>query len=263
MYIDSHCHLYFDRFDEDRGEVIERARAAGFLHVMNIGIDVPTSQAAVALADEYPGFCYASVGLHPTDTEVEESELASILAQLEAIADENPAAVRAWGEIGMDYYWDKATPEKQDRAFRAQLDIAVRRDLPVIIHCRDAMEDTLAVVAEYRDKVRGVFHCFCGNGEDARRAVELGWHVSFAGNVTFPKAGDLREAALATPPDRMLLETDAPFLAPQPVRGKRNEPVHSLHTLEALAKLHEMDSEELGKITTRNTQALFGIASQV
>lgn len=256
-YVDSHAHLYFDRFDEDRSEVLARAREAGFVHVINVGIDVATSEAAIQLALENPGFCYASAGLHPNDTAHEPDELASILGQLEKLIEQHRDVVCAYGEIGLDYYWDHSPPEKQAVAFRAQLDLAEKHDLPVIIHCRDAMADTLPIVEEYGSRTRGVFHCFSGNAEEAKRSVELGWHVSFAGNVTFPKAPELREAAAVVPPDRLLLETDAPFLSPQAVRGQRNEPVHSLHTLEVLAETIGMSPEDLGAQTTANSCRLF------
>lgn len=256
-YVDSHAHLYFDKFDEDRAAVIERAREQGFVHIINVGTDATTSRAAIALAEEYPGFCYASVGLHPTDTAVTEDELAALIIDFEGLLDTHADRVCAIGEIGLDYYWDRATPEEQDRAFRVQMELAARRELPVIIHCRDALEDTFAIVREYEGRVTGVFHCFGGGAEDARQALDLGWHVSFAGNVTFPKATNLQEAAAVVPPEKMLLETDAPFLAPQAVRGKRNESVYSLHTLEYLAELHGVGRDRLGEITTANARRLF------
>ena len=258
-YIDSHCHLYFDRFDEDREEVIQRAKDAGFIHVINIGTDLNTSRACLDLAAQYPGFCYATVGLHPTDTAMSEVELAEVIAGLEVMLDEAPAVIRGIGETGLDYYWDKATPEEQHRAFHAQMQLAEARQLPIVIHCRDAMEDTLRVVTEYRDRVTGVFHCYGGDANQVEEVLALGWYVSFAGNVSYPKAQELRDAALKVPRDRLLLETDAPFLAPQTKRGKRNEPLYALGTLAALAEVHGVSSIELGRDTTENTRRLFSI----
>ena len=256
-FIDSHAHLYFDKFDADRSAVIARAKERGFVHIINIGTDPETSRAAIALATDYPGFCYATVGLHPTDAEMPAEKLAEVIRDFEGLLDAHADCVCAVGEIGLDYYWDRATPEAQDRAFRAQMDLAERRQLPVVIHCRDAMDDTLVVVREYEGRVTGVFHCFGSGAEDAKKALDLGWYVSFAGNVTFPKATELHEAAAVVPVEKLLLETDAPFLAPQPVRGKRNESAYSLHTLDYLANVHGMERDALGAITTANTRRLF------
>lgn len=257
--IDTHAHLYNTVFDPDREAVLARARAAGFTRVINIGTDLTTSRQAVEMARAHPGFLYATVGLHPTDTALSEGDLAACLEGLEQLATENRNVVRAIGEIGLDYYWDRSPPDAQQRAFRAQLALAARLDLPVVIHCREALADTLAMVAEHAPELRGVFHCFGGEARDAERAVELGWHVSFAGNVTYPKAVALREAASAVPVERLLLETDAPFLAPQPVRGKRCEPAHALHTLAALASLRGLPAEALAELTTRSAEQLFGL----
>lgn len=260
MYLDSHAHLYFDRFDEDRAQVIERTREAGFVSVINVGTDVRSSQLAIDLAVAHPGFCYAAVGLHPNETTKTQHPLEDTLSELERLADTHPQQVCAWGEIGLDYYWDSCTPQEQARSFRLQLAIAARRNLPVIIHCRDAMEDTLAIVAEFRNEVRGVFHCFGGNAEQALRAVDLGWWVSFAGNLTFPKATELREAASVVPVERLLLETDSPFLSPHPLRGQRCEPAFSLHTLRVLAELRGLEPTALGRTTTENARELFRLA---
>lgn len=258
-YIDSHAHLYFDRFDADRAEVIARARAAGFRAVMNIGIDLATARQALALADEYPGFCYATAGLHPTETEMSTEELHTALAALAQLVRAHPGAFVAVGEIGLDYHWDRATPAAQARAFRAQLALAEELALPVVIHCRDAMVETLAIVGEFASRVCGVFHCFAGTPEEAERVQALGWYLSFAGNVTYPKAREVQAAARAASPARLLLETDAPFLAPQVVRGQRNEPVFALHILDYLAELHATTSAALGALTTENARRLFRI----
>ena len=200
-------------------------------------------------------------GLHPTETEIEASVLESMVATFTELVEGARDIVVAIGEIGFDYYWDKATPEKQAVAFRRQLRLAEELELPVIIHCRDAWTDTLEVVAEVADRVPGVFHCFGGTPDEARRAIELGWYVSFAGNVSFPKAQELRDAAAIVPLDRLLLETDAPFLAAQPVRGQRNEPTFALHTAATLAKIHGTTVEELGARTTDNAERLFPFPS--
>ena len=257
--IDTHAHLYFDKFDDDRDAVIERARTRGFVAVINIGCDVATSQQCLDLAAEYPGFCYAAVGLHPNEAKMPESELASVVSKLEEMVAAHPKEVRAIGEIGLDTYWDRAPIEDQERAFIAQIELARRTERPIVIHCREAWPRTLEIIAAEAEGLTGVFHCFGGTPAEARRAVEIGWCVSFAGNVSYPKAQDLRDAAHEVPLDRMLLETDSPFLAPQPKRGKRNEPVYSLMTAETLSAVKQVEIDEVLAATTENARRLFGI----
>jgi TatD DNase family protein len=253
--IDSHAHLYFDRFDEDRDQVIARAREAGVEAVINIGIDVETSASCVELARQHEAF-YAAVGLHPTS---ELTALEPAVSALAAMARADRDRVVAVGEIGLDYYWKDVPPEVQKPRLEAQLDLALELGLPVIFHCRDALPD-LFTALERRDTLPpGVFHCFSGGADDARRALDLGFHVSFAGNVTYPKAEGLREAARVVPPERLLLETDAPFLAPQKRRGKRNEPAFLPFTAACLAELLGLPTDELAAITRRATEALFGL----
>jgi TatD DNase family protein len=255
--IDSHAHLYFDRFDDDRDEVIERARDAGFVSIVNIAVDEQTSLEVIELAKQYPGFCHGVVGVHPTHSGMSASELETTLGNIETLCDEHSQQIVGIGEIGLDYYWKDVSPEDQERAFIAQLDIARRRDLPVVIHCREAWSDTLDIIDRNGDGVTGVFHCFSGTVDEAGRAIGLGWCVSFAGNLTYPKAQDLRDAAAVVPLDRLLLETDSPFLSPQPVRGQRNEPMHSLHTADELARVHSTDRKTVLTATTSNSRSLF------
>ncbi len=255
--IDSHAHLYFDRFNDDREQVIQRAKEAGFVAIINIAVDEQTSQQVIELAQQNPGFCHAVVGVHPTHSGMPASELETTLANIEALCDEHPQSIVGIGEIGLDYYWKDVSPEDQERAFIAQLEIARRRKLPVVIHCREAWPDTLSVIETDGDGVVGVFHCFGGTVEEAQRALDLGWYVSFAGNLTYPKAQDLRDAAAVVPLDRLLLETDSPFLAPQSMRGKRNEPVNSLHTADQLAQVHGTSRKSILEATTANSRQLF------
>ena len=251
--IDSHAHLYFDKFDDDRAEVIARARDAGVTEIINIGIDVPTSRQAVDLARQERGF-YAAVGLHPTS---DISDLEQDVASIRELASAESDSVVAIGEIGLDYYWDHVTPEDQRPRLLVQLALARELDLPVIFHCREALADLFEVLESAPQLPPGVFHCFSGTADDARRALNLGYHVSFAGNVTYPKAGGLREAAAAVPPARLLLETDAPFLAPQSRRGKRNEPAFVPFTRSVLAEIHGLADDELDRITDSATRTLF------
>jgi len=259
--IDSHAHLYFEQFAADLDAVVARAREAGFVAVIDIGVDLATSRQCIALAERFPGFCYAAVGLHPNEAEVSPAELSAIVDSLGALVDAHGLAVRAIGEIGLDRYRERASDEAQERAFIAQLALARRTGRAVVIHCREAWPRTLEVIAAEAEGVRGVFHCFGGTPAEARRAVELGWCVSFAGNLTYPKAAGLRDAAREVPLDRLLLETDAPFLSPQPVRGKRNEPLFALHTADALAAVHQVDRAAILEATTRNARELFAIPS--
>jgi len=172
--IDSHAHLYFDRFNDDRDEVIQRAKDAGFVAIINIAVDEQTSRQVIQLAMENEGFCHAVVGVHPTHSGMSADDLKTTLAAVEKLCDEHPQQVVGIGEIGLDYYWKEVSPADQERAFIAQLDIARRRKLPVVIHCREAWPDTLAVIEKHGVGVTGVFHCFGGTVEEAQRALDLG-----------------------------------------------------------------------------------------
>lgn len=253
--IDSHAHLYFDRFDRDRAAVIERARAAGVTEIINIGIDVPTSRRSAEMTREHDGF-HAAVGLHPTSV-VERLE--EDIESLRSLASSSSLRIVAIGEIGLDYYWKDVPPEAQKPKLRAQLALARELDLPVIFHCREALEDLFEILADEPSSRRGVFHCFGGDARQAERALEFGFHVSFAGNVTYPRATSLQDAARAVPVERLLLETDAPFLPPQPRRGRRNEPAFLPLTCEFLAGLKEISPQELEAAATEATRALFGV----
>ena len=251
--IDTHAHLDDPRFDDDRPEVIARARQAGIHAIIDVGIDLERSRRAVALAKEWDEV-YAAVGLHPASVVADpRAEIEAI----EALAKESSEVVVAIGEIGLDFYWKEVDPQDQHARLEAQLDLALRLELPAIFHVRDALDETLRTLASRSRLPRGVFHCFSGGPRDLERVVELGFHASFCGNVTYPRSEDLREAARAIPLDRLLLETDCPYLAPQPARGKRNEPAFVAHTRDALAVLHGLDPAELEAITDRNSHELF------
>jgi TatD DNase family protein len=251
--IDSHTHLYHEWFDADRDEVIARARSAGVQALINIGTDLETSRKAVDLALRHADF-RATAGIHPAtlipDLDAEIEGIRGLIAR-------SPEQVVAVGEIGLDYHWGKVDPEDQKVRLRRQLAMALECALPVVFHCRDALSDLFAVLEDSPELPPGVFHCFEGGEADARRAVNLGFHVSFAGNVTFPKATLLKEAALWVPPERLLLETDAPFLAPQPCRGRRNEPAYVVHTCGFIAQLKGMSPADLDAATTATARALF------
>lgn len=256
MLIDTHLHLDFDQYDEDRDEVVARAVDAGVEKMITIGIDRETCRRAVTLIDRYDAV-YAAVGVHPNSAsdwgEDAEVELRDYV--------QHPNVV-AIGEIGLDYYWDKTSPELQHEVFRAQLEMAAELEMPVIIHNRDADGDVLAMLREWVTDVQpayppGVLHFFSGDLEMARAGEELGFYFGVDGPLTFRNADAMREVVAALPPERLLVETDAPFLTPQPHRGKRNEPAYVRFVAQQLAELHGVPVEEIASKTTENAYRLF------
>jgi TatD DNase family protein len=253
---DSHCHLDDTQFDKDREAAIQRAVAAGVKYMLAIGTGdgPPDLEAAVRLANEYP-FIYATVGVHPNDApKLGENTFKDLERLLE-----HPK-VRALGEIGLDYHWD-VPKDRQLPMFVRQLEIARTARMPIIIHTRDAWADTMEVLRTHwaPTGLPCLMHCFAGDAEMARECLDLGFHLAFGGVTTFPKSAEAREAAAIVPVERLLLETDAPYLAPVPYRGKRNEPAYVAHTAQAVAKARGMDVEELAAQTTRNFERLFRI----
>ncbi|MEY4829293.1 MAG: hypothetical protein RLZZ562_1089 [Planctomycetota bacterium] len=245
---DTHCHLGLD----DRGDPREehaRAIANGVTDFVLVGIDLATSAAARDLARTLPGARW-SAGLHPNDAKQFDAEWPGI-----AELAREPDCV-ALGETGLDFFRDHATREEQERSLHAHMELAREQSLPLIFHCRDAMDALLTLLARCAP-VRGVMHCFSGTKDDALRAVDLGLHISFAAPITYPKNAGLREAAAAVPEDRLLVETDAPFLPPQGRRGQRNEPAFVLETLRALAIARDCAIEHAALVTHRNACALF------
>ena len=249
--VDSHCHLDDPKFDEDREQVIARARAAGVERMMAIGTGSgpPDIEVAVRLADRYP-FMYATIGVHPHDASKAAPELWGRLRELAA----HPK-VLAIGEIGLDYHYDFSPRGVQRDAFEKQLEIAADAALPIVIHTREAWEDTIAILrANWHGA--GIMHCFTGDERQAREALDLGFHLSFGGVLTFPKAETVRQAARITPSDRLLVETDCPYLAPVPHRGKRNEPAFMVESVSRLAEVRGRTPEEIAELTTRNFDEL-------
>jgi TatD DNase family protein len=250
--IDSHCHLDDARFDADREAVIQRALDAGVELMVAIGTGKgpPDLEAGVRLADAHPQFV-ATVGVHPHDAAKAAPDTWQRLEGLLA----HPKVV-AVGEIGLDYHYDFSPRNVQRDVFARQLRIAAGHRKPIIIHTREAWEDTLTLLEQHwaPHGLPGIMHCFTGNTEQAERSLALGFYISFGGVVTFPRATDLHEAALAVPLDRILIETDAPYLAPVPQRGKRNEPAFLVHTARKLAELRGVPVEEIASATTENFQ---------
>ncbi len=256
--VDSHCHLDDAQFNDDRPGVIQRAREAGLKYCLSIGTGdgPPDLSVAVRLADEYD-FVYATVGVHPNDAQKITANTFKDLERLLA----HPK-VKAVGEIGLDYHW--AVPKDvQIPVFVRQLEIAAAVKMPIIIHTRDAWADTLDVLRNHwaSGGSNGIMHCFSGTADQARKCVEMGFYLAFGGVTTFPKAHEVREAARVVPLDRLLLETDAPYLAPIPFRGKRNEPAYVAHTARLVAKERSQDVEELAAATTANFERLFRLTS--
>ena len=251
---DTHCHLDLDDYDVDRGDAIRRASAVGVGLIINVGFDRATSRASVDLAGRHDTI-YASVGLHPHGA----SDLSDdLLIELERLAA-NPRVV-AIGETGLDYYRDLSPREDQQRAFRAQIELAKRLDLPLVVHNRDALEDVLRIVDEEdAGAVGGVMHCFPGDADYAAEVVGRGFHVGLGGPVTYPKNRRLVEVAAKVPRDRILLETDAPWLPPVPYRGKRNEPAYVVLVAEAVAAARGMDVADLARQTTGNAYRFYRI----
>lgn len=253
-FADSHCHLDDEQFDSDRQAVIERARKAGlkFLLAIGTGNGPPDLEAAVRVAQAHP-FIFATVGVHPNDAPKIDKNTFEDLERL--LAHEKVIAV---GEIGLDYHWG-VPKEEQLPVFLQQLEIAAAAKMPVIIHTRDAWRHTIQVLKEHwaSTGLPCIMHCFTGNADQARECLELGFHLAFGGVATFPKARDVREAARIVPEDRLLLETDSPYLAPVPYRGKRNEPSFITHTAEAIAAARGVAVQELASQITANFERIF------
>lgn len=253
MLIDSHCHVDGERFDVDRDEVVERAKEAGVDYMLNVGTGDPHSEdfrRAVAVAEKYENV-YAAVGVHPHDAKLYDDAAEQHLAEL----IQSSKKVIAWGEIGLDFYYDHSPRDVQIEVFRQQIRKAKELNLPIIIHSRDANDETVEILVaecDYEGFRGGVMHCFGGTPQMAGRLMEIGFLISFAGNVTFKKADDLREAARVVPFDKLLVETDCPFLAPVPMRGKRNEPAFVVHTAQFLANFHGVEFDALARQTTEN-----------
>jgi TatD DNase family protein len=257
MLIDTHTHLDDTRYDGDREDMIARGREAGVDAFITIGCDLATSQAAVTLSDRH-AFVYASIGVHPHEVKHISDGWYDEFRRLA----KNKKVV-AYGEIGLDYHYNHSSPKEQRERFREQIQLARELRLPVIIHTREAQEDTIAILQEEgASEVGGVFHCFSGDAWLAKNALGLGFYLSFSGILTFQNATMLREIAKTVPLDRLLIETDCPYLTPAPHRGKRNEPAFVSFVAKQLAAIHEpaLSLEQIERTTTENAKRLFRIA---
>lgn len=256
--IDSHAHIDDARFAEDREAMFERARTAGVTTVLAIGTGPGPEKldAAMPFAEAHE-WIYTTVGIHPHEAK---DVTQAHLAELERLA-KHPKVI-AWGEIGLDYFYDHSPRDVQERVFRDQMALAAAAKLPIIIHCRDAWADCLRVIDEvWRPTgLGGILHCFTSTLEDARRGIEMGFMISFAGNSTYPKAQNLRDVAKFLPLENILIETDSPYLAPQPYRGKRNEPAYVAEVARTLASVRDLPAEEFAARTAGNFRRFFHLA---
>lgn len=261
MFIDSHAHLDVSNYDADRAEVIARARAAGVELMLEIaGSDVGKGslEPGLRLADEHE-FIYAAIGLHP-----HEASLYNTLLEKTLLDCSRHPKVVGWGEIGLDYHYDNSPRDVQRQVFQRQLELAIERRLPVIIHTREAEEDTIAILRKTWAEnggadIGGIIHCFTSSQALADAALEMGFYISFSGVLTFKTAEELRSVAQSVPMERLLIETDCPFLAPIPHRGKRNEPAFVIETAKKLAELKQTSIEEIADVTSGNFRRLFGL----
>ncbi len=256
MIVDTHAHLYLEQFDNDRDAVLRRAWGASVDVIVMPAIDVPSIQQAVDLCEEYEGL-YAMAALHPSETEEATEE------DFEAVAEwcSHPSIV-AVGESGLDYYWDRSFDDRQKYFFRKHIRLAIEADLPLVIHNRDATEDILAILeeeyvrAEVPEKMRGILHCYVDPPEVAERAWNLGFYVGVGGIMTFSNS-EVDEYVAEVPLDRIVVETDSPYLAPEPNRGDRNEPAYVRHVAERLAEIKDLSLETVAEVTTRNARAIY------
>jgi len=260
VFVDSHCHIEGAEFDHDRDEVIKRAEDVGVKYLLNIGTGEADSgcfERAVAFAEKYKNI-FTAIGVHPHDAKTFNTKVEKRLITL----IEESKKVIAWGEIGLDFYYDHSPREIQESVFRRQIQVAREMDLPIIIHSREADYKTAEILTaecKHKNFRGGIMHCFGGTTKMAEQLLEIGFLISFAGNVTFKKADNLRDTAQVVPLDKLLIETDCPYLAPEPVRGKRNEPSFVLHTAKFLADFYGLELEKLANQTTKNFLDFFKI----
>ena len=252
MLFETHAHLNDPAFDEDRAELLDTFRDARVGLVLNAGCSLESSKDCIALAERYP-WIYASVGTHPDSADEVSEEVLEAYRQMC-----RHEKVKAIGEIGLDYYYETIPRDVQQRAFRMQMRLAQELDMPVIVHERNAHDDGMTIVKEF-PKVKGVFHCYSGSAEMARQLVNMGWYIGFTGVLTFKNARKAVETAQRIPLERIVLETDCPFMAPEPYRGKRNHPGYLMQMALKLAQIREMDVEDVIRVTTENAKRLYRI----
>jgi TatD DNase family protein len=257
--IDSHAHIDFPHFADDRDAMLQRAREAGVQALLAVGTGPGPEKldAALPYAEQHD-WIYTSIGIHPHEAKQATPQHFDQLARLA----QHPKVI-AWGEIGLDYFYDHSPRDVQANVFRTQMELAQAAKLPIIIHCRDAWDDCLALIEQHWKPtgLGGILHCFTSTLDHAKRGLDMGFLISFAGNSTYPKAQAIRDVARELPLDHILVETDAPFLAPQPFRGKRNEPAYVAEVAKTLASVRDLPAEEIAATTASNFRRFFGIAA--
>ena len=255
MFIDTHAHLTFPEFKIDLPEVIQRAKEANLEAIINIALDDEALTASLKIAEEYPSYVFNAYGLHPHDASTWTDDIAKKIREL--AKDKKIIAV---GEMGLDYHYKLSPIDVQKEVFRKSLQLAQELDLPAVIHSREASKDTMMLIhQENQGKLKGVLHCFGGDMDLGREALDLGLYISFTANATFPKANKVRDAAKEIPLDRIMIETDCPFLAPQVFRGKRNEPAYVVEVAKQIAEIKGLTIEDIAAETTKNAKKLFKI----
>jgi TatD DNase family protein len=255
VLIDTHCHIYLEEFDPDRANVVSEAVKEGVNRIFMPAIDSDTHEDMLKIEAEYEGSCYAMMGLHPCSVK------ANWLAELEIVEKYlSKRRFYALGEIGLDFYWDLTYQNEQFDVFRKQIDLALNYSIPIVIHSRNSIEECIRVVAEYKDRnLKGIFHCFTGNLDQANRILDLGFYLGIGGVVTFKNSG--LDAVMANINlDQVVLETDAPYLAPVPFRGKRNECSYIKYVVQKLAEIKKISVDEVARVTTANAEKLFGVS---
>lgn len=251
--IDTHCHLFDEEFDIDREDTIKRAIDSGVEKMILVGFSHKTNQLAQEMAKKWNVF-YPTAGLHPSEASL---NYLNDFLEFKCFVEKNK--VYAIGECGLDYHWDITYKEEQKKLFRLQCEYAIEKDLPIIVHSRDAAKDTFDIIASYKGKLKGVMHCYSGSKELALEYVKLGFYISLGGPVTFKNAKEPKEVAKAVPLDLLLIETDCPYLAPTPMRGKRNESSYVKYVRDEIASLRGITIQEVEEATTRNAIRLFKI----
>lgn len=253
MYIDTHTHLYSEQFNEDRTEMIQRAIAAGVERMYMPNIDLNSVDGMHALEKQFPGNCFAMMGLHPCSVD---ANWESVLAEMKVLLEKRPYV--AVGEIGIDLYWDKTFVAEQKEAFRTQINWAKELQIPIVIHARDSFPEIYEVLDQENDeRLKGIFHCFTGNEQDVKKILDYQGFLFGIGGVVSYKKSDLPETLKHIPLEKLLLETDAPYLAPTPFRGKRNESAYVIHTAEKIAEILDLPLSKLQEATTQNAMNIF------
>lgn len=255
MFIDTHAHLTFPEYQIDLPEVIKRAKEANLEAIINIALDDAAIRSSLRIAEEYPGYIFNAAGLHPQDASEWNEEIPQKIREL--AKDKKIIAI---GETGLDYHYKLSPLEKQKEVFRKFLQLSQELNLPAVIHSREASKDIMLIIhEENQGKLKGVLHCFSGDMDLAKEALDIGLLISFTGNITFPKADEIRNAAKEIPLDRIMIETDCPFLSPQAFRGKRNEPAYVVKIAEQIAEVKGITLEEVAAQTTKNAKRFFRI----